>query len=431
MRIDMGGSSTTTPSQQSNPSQGAAPAATAHAPGVPAQHPDTVSKHEGGIWSSVEDWTKDEWTTVAGAVHGLMSAPGIVSNAYRDAAKANSSLGDAVAKTIGTQSPAARQKEIDAVAKAAEGKSSAAADYAAKLSDANRVPRLVEKIEGPVDRGLSAAGRFASKAMDAGIDAAPKAVQSALRGAASQVKGAVSEAYGGVKASVDHSIRTLKPELESSGKQLTGTLQRAAEVDLEKAGRRLQKVSSVIGTTVGDVAPAASKVGNLIDKVPALRDTPLVGMVLAGVGTATDAPKVGFADAAVANYGSTLIGTAAGSATTGVLAGLAGGSLADGAVGVVAATGPVGWAVAGGVVAGAAIGYGAYKAFESQAGQDVINGIASGNGKQIVKGIKETGTDVVHIGESAEHAAVSAGKAIGHGAETAYHSVSNFVSSIF
>lgn len=395
-------------------------------PAVPAQAPDSVGKREDGVVASTEDWFKDEWTTVAGAVHGLMSAPGVVSQAYLKAAKANTELGDQVARTLGSQSPNLRQAAIDTLGHLADGTSTAAQDYASKLDAANRIPRMVESVEAPLDRGLSAAGRQVASKIDAGIAAAPKALQGPLQTLAGSVKSGVANAYASVKGAVDKSIRTPDPKLEAAGKDLGRKLGAAAKADSAEANGLVRTTSRVIGTTIGDLSHSGA-VSDALDKVPFLRDTPVVGMLLAGAGTAIDAPKVGVADATVANVGSTLIGTAAGSAVTGGLASFAGGSLAADGLGVAAATGPVGWAVAGGVVAGAAIGYGAYKAFESQAGQDVVNGIVNANGKQIVKGVEEGGADVVHIGQHLGHAAVDAGKDIGHGAARA----ASFVAHLF
>jgi hypothetical protein len=359
-----------------------------------------------------------------------------VANAYRTASSANKEIANQVDNALGRQSPSARQQAIDKLAKSADGKSAAAQDLASQLNDANRVPRLIQKVEEPVDKALSAVGRFASSKIDAFTDAAPKAVQGALRSGAERVKSGVGSAYSDVKASVQNRIENLPPELESAGKNVSGTLEKVAGTEAAKGAGWLRTASIQIGKTGEDLAHGTAAEGIIAKAPSALRETPILGMALAAYGTAADAKKVGLADSAAANFGSTFIGTAAGTATTNALAGLAGGTLAEGAVeGAVVASGPAGWAIAGGVVAGAAIGYGAYKAFESQAGQNIFNGIANGNGGQIVKGFKEAGTDVVHIGEHLEHGAVDAGKAIGHEAEHlgkgAVHAVSSFVSSVF
>jgi hypothetical protein len=420
MRIGFDGSCSAAPGAEPQATRPAAPPPTANAAArgaaVPAQAPDSVNKRDDGVVASTEDWFKDEWTTVAGAVHGLMSAPGVVSQAYLKAAKANTDLGDQLARTLGSQSPKLRQAAIEKLGHLADGKSSAAEAFASRLEAANRIPRIVESIAAPLDRGLSAAGRSVASKLDAGIAAAPKAFQGPLRSVAGSLKNSVAGTYASVKGAVEKSIRAPDPDLEAAGTELGKKLDAAAKADSAEANGLLRTTSRVLGTTVGDLSHSGA-ISGALDKVPFLRDTPVVGMLLAGAGSAIDAPKVGVADATVANVGSTLIGTAAGTAVTGGLASLAGGSLAADGLGVAAATGPVGWAVAGGVVAGAAIGYGAYKAIESQAGQDVIDGIANGNGKQIVKGVGEAGSDIVHIGQHVEHAAV--------------HAVSHFVSDLF
>jgi hypothetical protein len=403
------------PQQPATPGPASGLAHGAHA----AQKPDSVSKHDEGFLAAAQAWVTSEWGTVAGAAHGLISAPGVVSKAYLKAARANAALRESVESTLGNQSPALRQGEIDRFGKLASGSSSDGQALYTKLNDANRIPRLVEKAEAPLDRGLSAAGRFVGSKLDAAVDAAPSVLRAPLRRVAGGLKSAVAGAYHDVKGSVDAKIRTLDPELERAGHNLGDRFLAAERADARQAGGVVRTASRVIGTTVGDLS-RSSVLTSMLDKASFLRDTPLVGLALAGAGSAVDAKEVGVPDAVVANAGSTFIGTAAGGAATDALAGLAGGSLESAALGVATVTGPAGWAVAGGVLAGAAIGYGAYEAIKSQAGQDVVNGIVHGNGKQIVKGVKEAGADVVHVGQHVEHAAVDAGKSIGH-----------FVSSLF
>jgi hypothetical protein len=256
---------------------------------------DRSTSRDASSLASVAQWAKDEWPTVATAVHGLASAPGIVADAWRDAAKTNTALAEKM-------SHAASSPESRAAAKA-----------------------------------------FAS----------------------------------------------------------------AAAAQTAKASSALARISGAIGTTVGAALGkpgTAAAVAKAVGAVPGLKETPVLGLAIAGAGAATDvaSKKASVADAVVANAGAALAGTVVGSAVTPALtsafAGAAGADVGAEALGVAVAAGPVGWAVAGGVIVGAAAGYGVYRAIESAPGQHVIDGIAHLDGKEIQSGFAEAGGDVTSFG---------------------------------
>jgi hypothetical protein len=291
--------------------------------------------------ASVGAWAKDEWPTVATAVHGLASAPGIVADAYRDAAKTNAALAGKIGNAVNgweSRAPAARTAAIDDLKSFAKDTSRSATKIADDLQRAN-----ADGTDAAVQSARAAAKTFAS----------------------------------------------------------------AAATQTAKASSTIARISGRIGTTVGAALGkpgTATAVAKAVGSVPGLKETPVLGLVIAGVGTATDvaSKKASVADAVVANAGSALAGTVVGAAVTpaitSALAGVAGADVGAEALGVAVAAGPVGWAVAGGVIVGAAAGYGVYRAIESAPGQDVVDGIAHLNGHEIQRGLSEAGNDIASFG---------------------------------
>jgi hypothetical protein len=318
------------------PSASAAARVTMRSDGV-----DRSTSRDASPLTSVGEWSKDEWPTVATAVHGLASAPGIVADAYRDAAKTNSVLASKIGNVVSeweSRAPAARTAAIDDLKSFAKNTSRTASTIANDLERANT----------------------------GGTDAAVKSARDAATSFAS-----------------------------------------AAAAQTARASGTIARISGRIGTTVGAALGkpgTAAAVAKAVGAVPGLKETPVLGLAIAGIGTATDvaSKKAGVADAVVANAGATLAGTVVGAAVTpaltSALAGSAGADVATEALGVAVAAGPVGWAVAGGVIVGAAAGYGVYRAIESAPGQQVVDGITHFDGHEIARGFAEAGDDIASFG---------------------------------
>jgi hypothetical protein len=302
---------------------------------------DRSASRDANPLAPVGEWGKDEWPTVATAVHGLASAPGIVADAYRDAAKTNAALAGKIGNAVNaweSRAPAARTAAIDDL-----------------KSFAKNTSRSASKIANDLERANAD-----------GTDAAVKSARAAAKSFAS-----------------------------------------AATAQTAKASGTVARLSSRIGTTVGAALGkpgTAAAVVKAVGAVPGLKETPVLGLVIAGVGATTDvaSKKASVADAVVANAGSALAGTVVGAAVTpaitSALAGAAGADVATEALGVAVAAGPVGWAVAGGVIVGAAAGYGVYRAIESAPGQHFVDGVTHLDGREIQSGFAEAGNDIASFG---------------------------------
>lgn len=404
----------------------------------PPMAPDRMKKSDpGGPLVRLEDFVKTEWASVAGAAHGLTTVPGVVAHSYMRAAEANMKFAtqlDEAVKSWLTESASTRQAKIVSLIQDAKGESTAVEDLAAKLSAANAMPRAIEAVMNPLEKALGAIGKLGSSSLAATIDRAPQALQSPLRSLANRFESSAASFYSNIKNAADDAMHSLPVDLATKGQQVTDMLKATAAADSAKASGLFKNISRTLGTTAGDVTSLAHNgaVDGVMQKVGFLRETPVLGLVLAGGSTAYDATHgISLPDAAVANFGSTFIGTAVGSAVSdGLASGIASAAITDGGAelaGAVIATGPAGWAVAGGVVAAAAVGYGAYKVIESQAGQDVIDGVAHLDGHQIVKGLDEGGADIAHGAEAVGRGAVHIGEDIGSGVSSGISAVGNLL----
>lgn len=333
--------------------------------------PSGERSEHGGRIAELGAWVKDEWSTVAGAAHGLMSAPGVVSNAWLDAATTNHDLAKKIGDAVDgwpTRSASARQVAIDDLRRAAASVNETANGVAEDLNHANRAPLAVEKT-------LDAIGEL------------PKDVQQS-----------VNSALAGTAAAA----KNLPAPIEARARNAAAALEVAAAAQATKASGIGATTSRMIGTTVGGVDAViadANNTGSLLRSARILADIPVAGLIFTAGAIAYDVHGgKSVADAAVANVGAQIVGTAVGGAVSAGLASAIGGAaLTDGsavAMGAVVATGPVGWAVAAGVVAGAAAGYGIYKAVESQAGQEIVDGIAHADAQRIEHGLGEARTDI-------------------------------------
>ncbi len=343
MRIGQPGASAA-PTPNPEPQAAPAPAPTSvPAARVPMRSDGVDRDTNGGAnpLMPVGEWSKDEWPTVATAVHGLASAPGIVADAYRDAAKTNAALASKIGNIVNgweSHAPAVRAAAIDDLKSFAKNTSRGASKIANDLERANAD----------------------------GTDAAVKSARAAAKSFAS-----------------------------------------AAAAQTAKASGPIARISSRIGTSVGAALGkpgTAAAVARAVVAVPGLKETPVLGLAISGIGAVTDvvSKKASVPDAVVANAASALAGTVVGAAVTpaitSALAGAAGTDVASGALTVAVAAGPVGWAVAGGVIVGAAAGYGVYRAIESAPGQHVVDGIAHLDGHEIQSGFAEAGSDIASFG---------------------------------
>jgi hypothetical protein len=353
-------------------------------------------------------WSASEWTSLAGLGHGFTSVPGIVSHSFKDAAKTNEMLLKGVrdlANDWPDKTPAARQSGIDALERTAAGKSAAVRQFTAELTAENTLPRLVYSVGAPVDRLVSSIGNALSSRVGTALDALPARIQIPMRGIVNRFQGRIAGAYDGLKSSITEPLNRLSPALEGKAGALTGSLDTAIEADQARAGGVVRSASRVIGATPGEAAQYVHLDGaaSALEKVPLLRDTPVVGLALAATGSVLDAGKVGAPDSIVANFGSTVAGSAIGSvaadAAPSLLAAAGIGDTGAELLGLAAATGPAGLAVAGGVVIGAAATYGIYKAIESKPGQEIVNGAAHGV-EAVGRGTVEVAKGAYHDGES-------------------------------
>ncbi len=377
---------------------------------------DGVDRNGPSPLDSVADVAKREWSTVASVAHGLMSAPGIAAKAHAEAAKTNVKLGKAIDSTVASwthQSAAARSAAIDDLKSAAKKTSSTASAVADSLERANRLPLAVEKAASGANEALHIAGSGADRAISNFIASAPKAFQAPLGSVARSFGGAVSSGYSvathAAKSIYDHTINTLPNDVEKTADRAVAAFESTAAAQSQKASSMLTKASAKIGMTVDDALQSGAMrslpIAKAVAHTPGLAQTPIFGLGITVGSTIADvASGKSVADSAVANVGSTLVGTVAGTAVTaGITSVVESAAVADaaaGALGVAAATGPVGWAVAGGVIAGAAVGYGVYRAVESKPGQDVIDGLTHLDGAKVEHGLQEAG-DGIRSGFSA------------------------------
>jgi hypothetical protein len=329
------------PAPAPTPSPAIAPTASDPAAHPAPSSPDRITARAradgaapAGPGDALADWAKSEWTSLAGAAHGLASAPGIVSQAWLDASATNARFAARITDAVESwdrTAPAARQAAIDSLSKDAASLSPAAGAIAAELDHANRAP-LSGAPDGALPTGIAARASDVARAL---ADAA-----GAQSGRASSALHAVSRLVG------------------------------ASPADVERRAERLTHAET--GFSLGSV----------------IKHTPYVGMALTAAATVHDSASVGAADATVANVGGTLAGEIAGELATTALRGVAGGVIADAgsaALGAAIATGPAGIAVVGGVVVGAAVGYGIYKAVESAPGQAAVHGVVQ-CGRSLVDG---------------------------------------------
>jgi hypothetical protein len=378
--------------------------------------PDGVDRREASPLDRVADVAKREWPTVTSVAHGLMSVPGIAARAYADAAQTNATLGKAIDSTVTTwtqQSAAARSAAIDDLKAAARKTSSTASAVADSLEHANRLPLAVEKAASGANDVLHIAGSAANKAVDSAIASAPKALQAPLGAVARSLGSAVTNGYAATthaaKSMYDHTVNTLPGDVEKTAGRAVTALETTATAQSQKATGALTKTSAFIGKTVGSFTEEGAlrdgAIAKAVARTPGLSETPVFGLLITGAATGLDvAGGKSVADATVANVGSTLVGTAAGAAVTDGLTSVIGSAaiadVAADALGVAAVSGPVGWAVAGGVIAGAAVGYGVYRAVESKPGQDVIDGLTHLDSAKVEHGLQEAG-DGIRSGFSA------------------------------
>ncbi|MBD5656415.1 MAG: hypothetical protein IAI50_14715, partial [Candidatus Eremiobacteraeota bacterium] len=393
---------------------------------APPLSPDRVSPNDPeGFRANAEDWLKENSPAVAALAHGVVDAPGVVGRQFREASKVNTELAEQLEKTVSTWStdvPSVRSKNIAKLSELAKGKSEPIEKLATELSAENAAPHLLHAVGravgAPVARAVDKFGESFKSSIDKAIASFPKTMQGTLRNAVSAAEHRVSTAVDGIKAGAQAKIADELPSaLGHRAESTVASLRNTAEKQSTEAASRFRNGSRLIGYSPGDVADLpkvaknAPKVGKVLDHLSALRDTPFLDYGLVGAGIFLDRGK-GLADATVANVGSTLAGseiqglatkavTRIPSLTTSSFGEAAGEEVASTAAvdgtetavaaagvdaalpevaGAVAATGPIGVAVVGTVVVGAVAAYGVTKIIESQAGQDIIGGIAHLNG---------------------------------------------------
>jgi hypothetical protein len=338
-----------------------------------------------GRVADLRNWMQSEWSTVAGAAHGLASVPGVVSKSWQDAAKSNEDLAKTIDSTLShwqEQTASQRQGLIDGLSAAATPISTTASSVARDLSQANRAPLAVER---------AVAGVIGTVSADA---------QAPLRK---------------IAAGVGRAMSTLPAPVENRARAGAQALTAAASAQSAKASTTVGAVSELVGRTVGKahgLLTGNTEGSTVLDRVPLLRDLPVAGAVLTGAAVVADTRSgKSLADATVANVGATLVGTAAGNAVTAGLASFVdSAAIADetaAALGAAAAAGPLGWTVAAGVVTAAAVGYGVYKAVESKPGQDVVDGVAHLSGAKIEQGLSEARSESINAAAHAWHSVSS------------------------
>jgi hypothetical protein len=279
-------------------------------------------------------WAKDEWNTIAGAVHELASVPGVVSNAWLSAARTNEHLAARIEGMVSTwqqTAPSVRQTAIDALRAAAAPVSSSASALADELAQANRVPLLRAATGSPTNA----------------------------------------------------SSRTPLPaDLESRARDAARTFTHVAAAQSAHASMWYHGASRALGASVVDLhaglahtAPEASA----LNRIPGLKDIPVAAFGLTVAGIAADiAAGVSPRDAEAANIAGLTAGTLVGAGVENALVRFGGAAVADTVaegLGVAAATAAGGWALAAAALAGAAAGYGVSAALESPPGRAFIDGL--------------------------------------------------------
>lgn len=336
------------------------------------------SRPDEGVFS-LAAWAKEEWSTVAVAAHGMASVPGVVSKAWEDAAKTNAGFAQSIRTTIehwGSETAAARQSAIDGLAQAAAPVSKTASNVARDLGQANRLPLAVEKSVEIAVRGL------------------PEGTQLALKD---------------IARTATSRMRELPTPIETRARDAAHALDVAATAQNAKASTTIGSLSARIGKTLGQAhgqLTGAADGGKILSKLPALADTPVVGVLLTGAAIVNDVHAgKSLANASIANVAGTLLGTAVGAAVTeGLASSIGAAAIADGtaaSLGAAAAAGPVGWAVAGGVIASVGVGYGIYKAVESKGGQDIVDGAVQLDRAKIQRGLGEAQSDILGVAAKA------------------------------
>jgi hypothetical protein len=425
MEISGGGAAAAPPPPPPKPPPPPAP------PEKQAPHGDTIAhgtQHSGpslfgSLWhaagselgratSSVEHWSEKNWGPVAGFAHGLASVPGLVGREWSEASKINAKIAsktEHLASDWDKTAASARASAISDIDSTAHGASVAAEHAVAMMRDANRVPLFIERNAGVVaqaDRSIVRVASTAKAAVSDSIERGPQLLRAPLHWLAGKAEQSLSHQYDRVKSAAKQfaaDSNRLSSESETSLHTLARGFKSVSEEQGANAERFIARSSRLIGTTLSEKA-------SVIEKVPVLRDVPIVGAALTGAGIVADAHEHGWGDSIVANVAQTAVGTAVTSGVADTLAGtFASAGLADGgatALGAVAATGPVGWALAGGVAAGALAGYGVYRAIESKEGQHLIAGAEHG--------AEAAATGVAHFGEKSWHETKSIAHDIGH-----------------